>query len=83
MKQTYIKLGERWVKGKKCPCGKMFTEEPLHHYDYAYAPEVCPKCGTGRKKFLDGAILVERGETRYIFGIKINDHWKLIEFKEF
>lgn len=83
MKETYTKIGERWVNGKQCPCGQIFNETPLHVYDPPFAPEVCPKCGASRNAFKDGAVLIEHGETRGLFGIKKSDNWKLKEFKEF
>jgi hypothetical protein len=53
-------IGHRWVRGYRCECGKLFEYERIGFHIIIFTPDVCPNCGTPRKNFEEGAIMIER-----------------------
>jgi len=57
-------VGRHWVSGYRCLCGKLFEAARVGYYAVIPAPDTCPSCGSPRRYFEEGSILLENYAVR-------------------
>jgi len=81
MKRKKKKVGEQYVRGFLCKCGRIYPENTPFPPFLKLVPTVCPRCGCPVETMEKRSILIEKYESgRWIFK---TEHYKYLPGKKF